>query len=103
MATTESALCHSHLVLVDIAHHSVGVSHFRNVAQVLAGVPLTDFTHIARLVVGGREILQVTVKGVRVGRIRNENTTVDCGVFASQKVGASHSVEAHHSDGGSGY
>ncbi len=70
-ASSKGGLGDRELVLVDVSHHGIGVSYFGNFSMILARIPVVDCTLVAGLVVGGRKILQIAVKGVRVGGIGN--------------------------------
>ena len=76
------------MVLVDIAHHLIGVRRLRNAATWRVGAAIVANAHAARRPVGGRGEVELTIAAVRVGAVADEVGAVDAGAFGDQEIGA---------------
>ena len=87
-AAAEGGLAEGHLVLVDIAHHLVGVWRLRHAATWGIGAAVVAHAHTACRPVGGRCEVELAIADVRVGAVADEIGAVDAGAFGDEEVGA---------------
>ena len=86
--SAERGLGNGHLILIDVTDDVVGLCHLRDLSQKLVCVPVADVNHLARRMLAGRIMAQVTEHTVRVGGVRNQHRTVSRCSFAYNQVGA---------------
>ena len=89
LAPAPSTFGDSDLVLVHVPHDVVGDRRLRDIPQRLARIPLVDLEHEPLAPRLGRIVDEVTVEGVRVGRIADHDRAIDRSLLAHDQVGAS--------------
>ena len=90
-------LADGQLVLVDEAHHLVGVRRLRYLDLEPQRTVVVEAQHLAGLVVGGGTVAQLPVARVAVGGIGDEGAAVGAGAARHDEVGAGHGAACDRS------
>ena len=88
LAASVGCLAYRHLIFVDVADDIVGYRRFGYLTMIHFGVPVIHLAHLAFGVGAARIVGQPDEHAVIVGIISADDTTIDTGFLANNKVGA---------------
>ena len=86
LQSAPSSLGDADLVLVHVAYYVVRMSDLRDLSLVLARVPYVDIHHMPRLPVTGSPVIELTVEGVAVSCVADDDAPIDRGILADDEI-----------------